>query len=472
MKTIQRIAKNVGVLSVSQIIGYLLAFFYTIFIARYLGAEGFGTLSFAIAFTAILGILADLGLSTLIVREVARDKSLTNKFIGNIIIIKLILGILTFGTIAIIINLLNYPQQTVYVVYLIGLSVILASFFQMFFSVFQAHEKMEYQSIGNLLNNTLLFAGIFLGISRGFDVLGFAFIYFIASGIVLAYIIVICVWKFGFPKIEFDQSFLKMVIRQALPLSFIIILSTIYFRIDSVLLSLIQSEAAVGWYNAAYRFVELLLFIPGVYTMAIFPVISKLHSSSQNNLELLYKKSFEYLIILGLPIAGITTILADKIILLLFRSGFTESIFALQILIWAIPFMFLSYMASWIFISINKQYLLLKLALFGTIINIGLNVILIPKYSYLGSSLVTVISEIIGFTLYFYFLSIYISKIKIHNLIVKPAIATIITSLLIFQLNMNLFWSILISIITYFILLLLFKTFSREDFEIFRSIMK
>ena len=68
MNTIQRIAKNIGVLSSSQLIGYLFAFIYTIYMARYLGADGYGILSFAIAFTTIFGILADLGLSTLAVR--------------------------------------------------------------------------------------------------------------------------------------------------------------------------------------------------------------------------------------------------------------------------------------------------------------------------------------------------------------------------------------------------------------------
>ena len=122
-------------------------------------------------------------------------------------------------------------------------------------------------------------------------------------------------------------------------------------------------------------------------------------------------------------------------------------------------------MAAWIFISINKQNLLLKLAILVALINVGLNVLLIPKYSYIGSSLATVITEIIGVTIDFYFLSIFICKIKIHNLIIKPAIATIITSLLILQLNMNLFWSIIISILSYFTLLVLLKTFSSEDLK-------
>ena len=472
MNTIQRIAKNMGVLFGSQIIGYTLAFFYTIFIARYLGADGYGILSFAIAFTAILGIFADLGLDTLAVRDLSRDKSLTPKYIGNIALMKLFLAVITFGIIATIINLLHYPQQIINVVYFIGLSVILTSFSQMFYSIFQANEKMEYQSIGSILNNTLIFVGIFYGISQGFTVVEFALIYFIASAIVLAYSLTICVWKFITPTLKFDQSFWKFLIKQALPLSVVIIFSSIYLKVDSVLLSLMVGNAAVGWYNAAYRLIDLLQFIPSVFTLAIFPVISQFHQSSRENLEIMYMKSFKYLIILGVPIAFVTTVLADKIILLLFQSAFAESIIALQILIWVTPFMFLSYTAAWIFISIKEQNLLLKFTFIGLILNVILNLILIPYYSYIAAALVTVISEIFGITLCFYFLSKLICKIPIHKMVVKPAIASIIVSLLIFILDMNLFWSIIIAIISYLTLIILLKTFSKEDFAIFRSIIK
>ena len=91
MFNVQRMAKNTFVLSISQILSYLLAFFYTIAIARYLGADGFGILSFALAFAGIFGILADLGLNTLAVKEIAKDKSLAKKYLGNFIFTKIIL---------------------------------------------------------------------------------------------------------------------------------------------------------------------------------------------------------------------------------------------------------------------------------------------------------------------------------------------------------------------------------------------
>ncbi len=102
MNPVKKIAKNTLVLLISQIINYVLAFFYMIYIARYLGAEGFGILSFALAFTGIFSILADLGLNTLTVREIARDTSLTSKYFSNTLIIKIILSTFTFLLIAVI----------------------------------------------------------------------------------------------------------------------------------------------------------------------------------------------------------------------------------------------------------------------------------------------------------------------------------------------------------------------------------
>jgi Polysaccharide biosynthesis protein. len=143
MNTVQRIAKNTGVLLASQVVSYVFGFFYVMYTARYLGAEGFGVLSFALAFTGIFGVFSDLGVSTLTVREVARDKSLAGKYLGNIVVMKVILVAITFGLIALTINLLGYPEQTIKVVYLVALYIIFGAFSNIFNSIFQAYEKMN-----------------------------------------------------------------------------------------------------------------------------------------------------------------------------------------------------------------------------------------------------------------------------------------------------------------------------------------
>jgi len=99
MNAIQRMAKNTGVQVVSQFTTLILGFLYTMYSARYLGTEGFGILTFALALTALFGVFADMGLQTLAVREIARDESLSGKYLGNIAGMKAILAVIAFGLI-------------------------------------------------------------------------------------------------------------------------------------------------------------------------------------------------------------------------------------------------------------------------------------------------------------------------------------------------------------------------------------
>ena len=109
MNTVQRIAKNTGILFSAQIIACILGFFYSIYMARYLGPVGFGVLSFAIALILIFGVFGDLGLSTLLTRELSKDKSLEEKYIGNFIPIKIILSILTYSLLVLFMDIPRKP---------------------------------------------------------------------------------------------------------------------------------------------------------------------------------------------------------------------------------------------------------------------------------------------------------------------------------------------------------------------------
>ena len=232
----------------------------------YLGADGFGILSLALAFSGIFSILADLGLSTLTVREVARDRSLAKKYLGNALLIKIILAFVNIWfNCYYSVNLLGYPQETKIVVYFVSLSVILTSMSGIFYSIFQAYEKMEYQSLGQILVSIIMFLGVIGAIYYQFSVIGFSFLYLASSGVILFYNLIIYILKFSIPKLDYDKQFWKDIIKDALPFGLTGISGTIYTYIDSVMLSLIQGNEVVGWYNAAYRIVLFLLFIPGTY---------------------------------------------------------------------------------------------------------------------------------------------------------------------------------------------------------------
>lgn len=472
MNTVKRIFKNTGILFIAQVINYILAFFYTIYLARYLGVADFGVLTFGISFTTIMGVTADLGLSILTVREIARDKSISSNYTGNLIVIKLVLSSITMGLIALFMNLLNYPSQTIQVVYLLALWMLFISFTQLFYSVFQAYEKMEYQSLGTILYSILLFSGVFYGIFNNFSIEWFALIYLIVSIIVLIYSIFIYIARFPWPRLQVNWNFWKSKLILALPLSIASIFSTIAFRVDTVLLSLFQGYVVVGLYTAPYKIIEVLLFIPSVYSAVIFPVLSRFHVSSPESFQLIYLKSIEYMIIIGLPIAAGITILSKDVILLLYQSAFSGSVLALQILIWTVPLLLLTTSFGIILISMNKQVLAIRLTFIYMIFNIGVNLVVIPQFSYLGAAVVTVMTELVNFIMLFYYLSQFICKVPLHKLIWKPALATVIISLFMISVHLNTFVIVLLAIALYFALLILFKTFSKRDIDIIRKLVE
>jgi len=474
MNTIQRIAKNTAVLLAATIISKVLGFFYVMYIARYLGAEGFGILSFALAFTGIFGVFTDLGLRSLTVREVARDKSLAKKYLNNISVMKTILVTITFALIVIVINLLGYPEQTIKVVYLISLSVIFNSFTGMFYSIFRAFEKMEYQSLGQILSSVLMLVGALFAISQRFSVIGFASLYFMISVVALVYSFVISIWKFVKPKMKVDWSFWWPTIKEALPFGLTGAFITIYLWIDSVMLSLMKGDEVVGWYNAAYRLILVLLFIPSAFNSAVFPIMSRFYVSSKNSLKFMFEKHFKYMLIIGFPVGIGITLLADRIVLLIFGAEYIPSVIALQILTWAIVFIFARTAFERVLESANKQIIVTKVFGGCALLNIILNLMLIPKYSYIGAAVATLITDFAVFAL------IFVWSLKIGYSIPNKQIIEVISKVISASLLMgvfveyfrdqNLFILVFTTIIIYFGLILLIKCFDKDDIRLFKKL--
>ncbi|HDD43960.1 MAG TPA: flippase [Candidatus Desulfofervidus auxilii] len=484
MNTVQRIAKNTAVLLISRITSYVLNFLFFMYTARYLGTEGFGILSFALAFTGIFGIFIDFGLGQLTIREVARDKSLTSKYLVNISAMKVILAVIIFGLIALVINLLGYPEQTIKVVYLLSFSVIFNAFTQVFNSIFQGFEKMEYVSLGQILNSILMLSGVIFAIKLGVGVVGFTSPFLIASIVVLGYSLFVLKWKFVNTtlieapwKIGIDWNFWKSTIKEALPFGLTGIFITIYYYIDTVMLSLMvpNANAVIGWYNAAYRLILVLISISSLYVTAIYPVMSKFFKSSEKSLKFIFERSIKYMLLISIPIVIGTTLLADRIILLIFGSEYVPSIIALQILIWSFLFASIGGVFGYLLNSINRQATLAKIVGCGMALNIMLNMLFIPNYSYIGASIATDITRFFVISAEF----IILSKIgfnlpnRVFLTWVLKAIASslIMAGFIIFFKNINLLLLIVISILLYFIGLYLMKEFDEKDLSLVRRLI-
>jgi len=474
MSSFKNFARNTSFLLVSRLIGTILAFFCSIFIVRYLGPTEFGVIAFAISFTGIWGVLSDLGFSVLTTRDLARNLFEKRLYVGNVLLICIIMALITFLLIAIVINLLNYPKETVTVVYIMALYVILTSFTNIFYSIFRANEKMEYQSLGEILNNFLLFLGILVGIALDLNVVLLSLVYIFSSFLTLAYSCLISCWKFFIPEIKTKFSLWKHIFFNALPFGLTSVSGVIYTFIDSVLLSLMKDQFTVGIYSAAYRLTLALVTLPLVINLSIFPIMSKIYVDNNPDITLkaVVKEYFNIMVILAIPMGIGVTLLADKIILVLYGNQYTDSIIALQILIWSIVLIFANSAFVRLLESSDRQLIMTKITIFSMIGNIILNILLIPQFSYIGASVATVFTELTIFTLVFIitYREVYDNFLKdVGSFLGKIIVSSLIMAIFIaiFK-DINLFLLIVIAIALYTTLLYILDV-NREYTKLFLS---
>jgi O-antigen/teichoic acid export membrane protein len=176
--------------------------------------------------------------------------------------------------------------------------------------------------------------------------------------------------------------------------------------------------------------------------------------------------------ILGFPIAIGTTVLSERFIITFYGINFINSIKVLQILIWAELLIFLNYVFVTILQSINREKLWMYSTAICLMINIFLNLILIPRLNYIGSAFATITTEFILLILCFYFVSRYFLIFPIHKIIIKPFISSLLMGLFVYyNNNVNLFLLIPISIFLYFTISYLIKSISRDDINILRKMI-
>jgi len=334
MNQVKTIAKNISSLGIAHAVTLTLGSIVVIFIARYLGDVGYGKYSFAVAFTALFSILSDLGLSTLTIRDVARDKSQAGRYLGQISALKVILAIATLLLIVIVINVLDYPKETTLVVYIIGASVIIDTFTRLFFSITSAFEKMEYEAAIKILRTIILFSLVLPVIHFNYGLIPIVSSYLVASILSFVLSIFVILKKFAKPKFEKDFDFWRKTTKEALPFALTAVFGMVFFRVDTVMLSVMKGDAVTGWYSAACNLIFALMVIPTIYGIAIFPVLSKYYGSARSSFDKVGTLSFKFLLMVGLPISVGVTLLAEKIIQLVYGSAYINSSYALQIMVW------------------------------------------------------------------------------------------------------------------------------------------
>ena len=475
------IIKNTSFLFTAHLAGRALAFILTIVLPRHLegGFDDLGKYFAALWLAHLLATITELGLYTPIIREVAADRSKAPQIISNALVIRLILSLITF-LIIIFLAKFVYSSEMAPLIYIVGVAEIINALAQLFRCIFRSFERMDFEALGIILERFVVFSlGLYV-VSRGYGILSFCIVVLIASILNLALTFLIMISKFSKPNLKLlDIRLCGYLLKQALPFALGGALSIVYFRIDGIMLKHMtgpQGNTTIGWYGTGYSFVTALTIIPGAFMGAIFPVMSRMFHTSASAMAFLYTKSLKLMFIIALPIAVGVTFLADKIVLILYPSEHfdiqsqTALSNILEILIWAGALIFFNTVVITVFRAANKKKAFAILMAVSVSINIGSNLILIPKYSHLGAATSMIISELIFLVFGLWYVQKYVCKLNEFGFLFKSTFASGFLALGLFiwkyadfSESVHLALIICLSIITYFALMLAQNGITRED---------
>ena len=469
------IAKNTVILAISHVINIFIGIFYINYTTRHLGAENYGILSTALAWAGISGPLMDMGLGQLAIRDGSRDPLLIKKYVFNTFALKMLIIPSIIILVSSVVNLLSKGDSaTISVVYILVISTGIISFSGIFASAFQSMEKMEYISIGSVVNGLCMLLGALLAIRLGLSVLGFAYVYLITSLTIFVYNIAVYTIKFSRARAAMDIMSWPSMFQEAIPFGLAGFFVAIYGLIGSLILNYFMGPEEVGIYNMPYRLIAVVNIIPSIVNMSLYPVMCRFYTTSGTMMRFVQMKSFRYMALLGLPMGVGTTLIAEGIINIL--SGYTESVVVLQILIWSSVLAFTSSSFYRLLNTSNHQATVTKIIAVCALEAVVLNFILIPRLSYVGVSLANVALEVTSLVLSMYAASKIGYSLSKSDLgfIIKVAIASAamgIFILLLKGLNLHLLLLIASSILFYFTASFLLGIFDREDVEIFKRIL-
>ncbi len=471
MSTLRRIIKNFLSLSFSEIVLRFISFFIVIYLARVLGAADFGKISFAQTLILYFMLITNLGLDTLGVREIARGKDNIVNYTGNIITLKLFLAIFSFCLMLVFVNFIHKPFQVKYLIIFYGFSLFPSALLLEWF--FRGVERMEFIGISRILGKLPYALLVFLLVKSSKQLLLIPYLSLTGSLIAIGFLIYIFTKQYGKLRLVFNFPHWKGLIRRALPIGASSIMIQIYYNFDIVMLGFMKGDEVVGCYNAAYRVILFAWMFFPLFIHTIFPLMSRYYKESQEKLKVLISSSTRLLSIIGLPLGIGGTILAKPIMRLLYGEGFDNGIIAFQILIWSVVIICLRCTYEQSFLACDKEKRYMFGVMSGALTNIGLNLILIPLFGLKGAAVATVISEFV-FSLYLFFYFQIVNRVKIISYCLKPFIAAILMGFIVYYVrNLNLFLSIFIGIISYFIFILLLKGITfKEISELKKQIVK
>lgn len=392
MNVAQKVFLNTAVQLVARVVGLAVSLVVLRLTTTYLGVDDFGQLSIVLAVGGLLAVIGDLGVTTTLARELAKTPERADELGAHLLGFRLASAAgLVLAALALV-PFLPYSHQTK-----VGLVVSLGGVF--FASVatfpnafFQVHLRLELQAALDVLQKLLNLVVVAVVV---IDDLGFYPLVGLLAGVQAATCLTAFALSRRFWRVAtgFDWLRSPTLVRDAVAIGVVSMIGLLHFRGDAFLLSLLKPASDVGIYTVAFRFVDQAFFVPGLFVAAMFPILTRYAHTDDDRLGVAVNRTFQVLLLGAIAVSLSVFVLARPLVRLVAGEGFGASVEPARILAFSLVFIFVSPVFYNLLIAVNRQRSLLAMGLASLVLNVALNLVLIPRWSYNGAAIATVISE-------------------------------------------------------------------------------
>ncbi|MDD5251272.1 MAG: flippase [Patescibacteria group bacterium] len=393
-----RVAKNTAYLLSAFVGQKVLAFAYFILVARLIGAEGTGKYFIAVSFTTIFSVFIDLGLSNVLVREVAKCPENAGKLLSNVLGMKAVLASVTVAAALVTARLLGYGADIQMMIAMASAVMVLDSIHLVLYATMRGLQNLRYEAIGVVTGQavTIVTGTIFLLMRLPLVFLVVAL--FCGS----SWNVLFAGWsvrrRFHVPfALRLEPALIRFFWGVTIPFALAGIFSRVYSYIDTVMLSRLATVKAVGYYAVAYKLTFAFQFLPMAFAAAVYPAMSEAYVKDHERLARIFVIALKYLAAAAAPVTAGIFVLAGALIRLVYGPAYAEAVLPLQILILSLAPAFLYWPAGSLLNACDRQAHNTVVMGVTMLTNVVLNAFLIPRFGPVGAAA----AALVGNTLLF-----------------------------------------------------------------------
>ncbi len=468
----EKLVKNSIWMFTAEGFSKVVALITQVFAARFLGGEGYGIFSFAFAATGAFIVFIDTGLGTYLTREVSRHPEKAAVYLHNVFSLKWKLSLIIVLVLAMALSTASMEHESSFSAAAIGLALMANGYTEMYLAVFRAYERMKIVSILLVAQRILFFVLGLAVLLWGGDVVLFSCAFlFVALIIFVITQRQMTVGQDPSKKVR-DRKLAREIFRGSLPICGLILFTYIYFRIDAVLIFFLRGKLETGWYSSAFKLIETLGWLIASIRFGVFPVLSKTFKEGNDHYQKIWKETVRYMFLVSIPVSIGMILLAPRILGLLYGASFEIAGPVLKIMALGFPLLCMNDLASYLLLSQNKTQSVLRIAGGAAVINVLLNLFLIPKWGMTGAAWAATLTQGLVFSAYYLKVREICGKTGMFALLWRPLLASGAMALLLVGWDsLPLVPAVLLSVGIYFAGLMTLGTFNEFDRLVFSRIL-